>query len=176
VSAWSSLFRQERGTEREPGPPCSPPVFRYFPPPVAKLRFRSHNDDRPSKFIVLADDMHRRYQHGLGTWGLISNRDLTSPYELLPLLRSPSFSAIYRAGKGRRTHSGPLSRPASGAQSPPRVPLREPLPAGRHFFRGRRLRKRYRNGRCTRILTKPFSACAALVLLFARASPSLCFA
>ena len=32
---------------------------RYFPPDVAKtyvVTFRSHNDDRPSKFIVVAKD------------------------------------------------------------------------------------------------------------------------
>ena len=37
-----------------------PPFSRYFPPAVAKayiVSFRSHDDDRPSKFIVLADNM-----------------------------------------------------------------------------------------------------------------------
>ena len=35
-------------------------AYRYFPPAVAKVyivSFRSHNDDRPSKFIVVADNM-----------------------------------------------------------------------------------------------------------------------
>ena len=35
------------------------PVSRHFPPAVAKtyvVTFRSHNDDRPSKFIVVAND------------------------------------------------------------------------------------------------------------------------
>jgi hypothetical protein len=37
-----------------------PSVSRYFPPAVAKtyvVTFRGHNDDRPSKFIVVADNM-----------------------------------------------------------------------------------------------------------------------
>jgi hypothetical protein len=37
-----------------------PSVFRYFPPAVAKVyivSFRTHDDRRPSKFIVLADRM-----------------------------------------------------------------------------------------------------------------------
>src|SRR5215813_13654618 len=41
-------------------PLALPSVFRYFPPAVAKVyvvSFRTHNDDRPSKFIVLADNM-----------------------------------------------------------------------------------------------------------------------
>gem|GEM_PF-1072688 len=47
------------------------PLFRYFPPAVAKVyivTFRSHNDDRPSKFIVLADNMksaiNMAWEHG----------------------------------------------------------------------------------------------------------------
>jgi hypothetical protein len=62
---------QERGTEREPGPPCSPQVFRYFPPAVAKVyivSFRTLDDRRPSKFIVLADNMRcaitMTWEHG----------------------------------------------------------------------------------------------------------------
>src|SRR4030095_14433423 len=42
-------------------PGCSGPgFFAIFPPAVAKVyivSFRTHNDDRPSKFIVLADSM-----------------------------------------------------------------------------------------------------------------------
>jgi len=37
-----------------------PGFLRYFPPAVAKVyivSFRSHDDRRPSKFIVLADNM-----------------------------------------------------------------------------------------------------------------------
>jgi hypothetical protein len=39
------------------GPLALPSVFRYFPPAVAKVyivSFRTHDDRRPSKFIVLA--------------------------------------------------------------------------------------------------------------------------
>jgi hypothetical protein len=46
--------------ERDSYPLDLPSVFRYFPPAVAKtyvVTFRSHNDDRPSKFIVVADNM-----------------------------------------------------------------------------------------------------------------------
>jgi hypothetical protein len=46
-------------------------VSRYFPPAVAKVyivSFRSHNDRRPSKFIVLADNMKsaisKAWEHG----------------------------------------------------------------------------------------------------------------
>ena len=41
-------------------PLALPSVFRYFPPAVAKVyivSFRTHDDRRPSKFIVLADNM-----------------------------------------------------------------------------------------------------------------------
>ena len=44
---------------------------RYFPPAVAKtyvVTFRSHNDDRPSKFIVVANDRKQAinvaWEHG----------------------------------------------------------------------------------------------------------------
>jgi hypothetical protein len=50
----------EKGAERKPGPPALPWFSRYFPAAVAKVyivSFRTHNDDRPSKFIVLADSM-----------------------------------------------------------------------------------------------------------------------
>jgi hypothetical protein len=46
-------------------------LSRYFPPAVAKtyvVTFRSHNDDRPSKFIVLATDrkqaINMSWEHG----------------------------------------------------------------------------------------------------------------
>jgi hypothetical protein len=49
----------------------SPAFLRYFPPAVAKVyivSFRSHNHDRPSKFIVLADNMksaiNMAWEHG----------------------------------------------------------------------------------------------------------------
>ena len=52
-------------------PPCSPSVFRYFPPAVAKVyivSFCSNDDRRPSKFIVLADNMksaiNMAWEHG----------------------------------------------------------------------------------------------------------------
>jgi hypothetical protein len=41
-------------------PVASAPAFRYFPPAVAKVyivSFRTHDDSRPSKFSVLADNM-----------------------------------------------------------------------------------------------------------------------
>ena len=45
----------------EPRSPLALPwVFRYFPPAVAKVyivSFRIHDNRRPSKFIVLADNM-----------------------------------------------------------------------------------------------------------------------
>jgi hypothetical protein len=43
-----------------PAPLALPWFSRYFPPAVTKtyvVTFRSHNDDRPSKFIVVADSM-----------------------------------------------------------------------------------------------------------------------
>jgi hypothetical protein len=49
----------------------SPQFFAIFAPAVAKtyvVTFRSHNDDRPSKFIVLADNMksaiNKAWEHG----------------------------------------------------------------------------------------------------------------
>ena len=46
-------------------------VSRYFPAAVAKtyvVTFRSHNDDRPSKFIVVADNRKQAiniaWEHG----------------------------------------------------------------------------------------------------------------
>ena len=43
-----------------PTPLALPWLFRYFPAAVAKVyivSFRTHDDRRPSKFIVLADNM-----------------------------------------------------------------------------------------------------------------------
>jgi hypothetical protein len=44
-----------------PKPPCSPPgFFAIFRPLLAKIyivTFRTHDERRPSKFIVLADNM-----------------------------------------------------------------------------------------------------------------------
>jgi hypothetical protein len=52
-------------------PLALPSVFRYFPPAVAKVyivSFRSNDDRRPSKFIVLADNMksaiNMAWEHG----------------------------------------------------------------------------------------------------------------
>jgi len=52
-------------------PLALPSVSRYFPPAVAKtyvVTFRSHNDDRPSKFIVVADNMKSAIKMALGAW------------------------------------------------------------------------------------------------------------
>ena len=49
--------------QRKKGPAVKPPllsVFRYFPPAVAKVyivSLRTHDERRPSKFIILADSM-----------------------------------------------------------------------------------------------------------------------
>src|SRR4029453_15894002 len=66
--------------ERELAPPlplpwflryCPPLFFPFFPPPVRKtyvVPFRSHKDDMPSKFIVVADNMRaaidEAWKHG----------------------------------------------------------------------------------------------------------------
>jgi hypothetical protein len=65
----SKLLGQERGTEREPGPPALP-GFPLFSPAgqVYIVSFRNHNDDRPSKFIVLGRQYEIRHQDGLGAW------------------------------------------------------------------------------------------------------------
>jgi hypothetical protein len=45
---------------RRPGPLALTRLLGYFPPAVAKVyivSFRTHDDRRPSKFIVLADNM-----------------------------------------------------------------------------------------------------------------------
>jgi hypothetical protein len=85
----------DEGAEREPGPlvtvtpfprlrfvnsPLLPPVSRSFPPAVANVyivSFRSHDDDRPSKFIVLAENMRGRAPH-LGKPKISPNGGLTS--------------------------------------------------------------------------------------------------
>jgi len=62
-------------------PLLSSRFFAIFPAAVAKVyivSFRSHNDDRPSKFIELPTGS--RHQDGLGTWGArIFNRGSTKP-------------------------------------------------------------------------------------------------
>ena len=65
---------RSEGTEREPGPPLLFPGFpAIFAPAVAKAKvyivtFRTYNDDRPSKFIVLANNMksaiNMAWEHG----------------------------------------------------------------------------------------------------------------
>jgi hypothetical protein len=52
-------------------PPCSPPFPAIFAPAVAKVyivSFRTHDDRRPSQFIVLADSMKsaiaKAWEHG----------------------------------------------------------------------------------------------------------------
>ena len=52
-------------------PVALPRFFRYFPPAVAKVyvvSFRTHDNRRPSKFIVLADNMksaiNKAWEHG----------------------------------------------------------------------------------------------------------------
>ena len=54
-----------------PAPLALPSVSRYFPPAVAKVyivSFRTHDDRRPSKFIVLPDNMRSAikmaWEHG----------------------------------------------------------------------------------------------------------------
>ena len=54
------LQDRSEGPSVNPARLALPSVFRYFPPAVAQVcivSFRSHNDDRPSKFIVVADNM-----------------------------------------------------------------------------------------------------------------------
>lgn len=46
--------------EKNKKPHALAPISRYFPPAVAKVyivTFRTHDERRPSKFIVLADSM-----------------------------------------------------------------------------------------------------------------------
>jgi hypothetical protein len=57
--------------EPEPAPLALPWFSRYFPPAVPKVyivSFRTHDDRRPSKFIVLADSMESAidiaWEHG----------------------------------------------------------------------------------------------------------------
>src|SRR4030095_3953032 len=68
----SRRFSKFFDTEREPYAPLTLPRFsRYFPPAVAKVyivSFRTHDHRRPSKFIVLADNMksaiNMAWEHG----------------------------------------------------------------------------------------------------------------
>jgi hypothetical protein len=57
---------------------------RYFPPAVAKVyivSFRTHDDRRPSKFIVLADNMraaiNMAWEHGEADFHFKHLKDLT---------------------------------------------------------------------------------------------------
>jgi len=69
-----NITRLDSGTRKKEGdyPPLALPRFsRYFPPAVAKVyivNFRTHDDRRPSKFIVLADSMkcaiNMAWEHG----------------------------------------------------------------------------------------------------------------
>jgi len=54
------LVYSTRRAKPKPGPLALARLSRYFPPAVAKVyivSFRTHDDRRPSKFIVLADNM-----------------------------------------------------------------------------------------------------------------------
>src|SRR5437867_1812797 len=66
----NDTFPRARAGPR-PDPLVLPSVFRYFPAAVAKVyivSFRTHDDRRPSKFIVLADNMksaiEMAWEHG----------------------------------------------------------------------------------------------------------------
>jgi hypothetical protein len=61
-------IRLTPGADEYP-PLVLPSVSPYFPPAVAKVyivSFRSNDDRRPSKFIVLADNMKAAIKMGLG--------------------------------------------------------------------------------------------------------------
>jgi hypothetical protein len=65
---------------RRPSPLALPPFFSLFSPAVAKVyivSFRTHDDRRPSKFIVLADNMraaiNKAWEHG--------GADFQSPFD-----------------------------------------------------------------------------------------------
>jgi hypothetical protein len=57
---------REKGAEREPGSPLlSSKFLDIFAPAVAKVyivSFRTHDDRRPSKFILLADNMKSAFK------------------------------------------------------------------------------------------------------------------
>jgi hypothetical protein len=64
------VYSTRRGKPK-PGPLALARFSRYFPPAVAKVfivSFRTHDDRRPSKFIVLADNMksaiNMAWEHG----------------------------------------------------------------------------------------------------------------
>jgi hypothetical protein len=70
---------------RRPGPLALTRLFGYFPPAVAKVyivSFRTHDRGRPSKFIVLADNMksaiNKAWEHGavarLNIWTVFKRR------------------------------------------------------------------------------------------------------
>jgi hypothetical protein len=70
-SLYKTGMSVRKRAERDSYPLALPSVFRYFPPAVAKVyivSFRTHDDRRPSKFIVLADKMRSAikmaWEHG----------------------------------------------------------------------------------------------------------------
>jgi hypothetical protein len=75
LKAGGTLLQGQQSFSRKGRAQCSPlafpSVFRYIPPAVAKVyivSFRSNDDRRPSKFIVLADSMRSAiktaWEHG----------------------------------------------------------------------------------------------------------------
>src|SRR5215470_10427905 len=64
-------YGDKAGRDVETSPLALISISRYFPPAVVKtyvVTFRSHNDDRPSKFIVVANDrkaaINMAWEHG----------------------------------------------------------------------------------------------------------------
>jgi hypothetical protein len=93
-----------------PAPLALPSVFRYFPPAVAKtyvVTFRSHNDDRPSKFIVLADNMKSAinvaWEHGGADFRLRFDKSTHKP-GLGPEFGSPPAWPGFRPLRVSRFH------------------------------------------------------------------------
>jgi hypothetical protein len=89
-------------------PVALPRFFRYFPPAVAKtyvVTFRSHNDDRPSKFIVLANSMKsaishamlamRRFDNNFRVWLAVSPGNVVVWLCALSLRGSPCFRPLW---------------------------------------------------------------------------------
>jgi hypothetical protein len=74
--------KPDRWGELEPAPLALPWFSRYFPPAVAKtyvVTFRTHDDRRPSKFIVLADSMKSAIKMAWEHGGRTFNHDSTNP-------------------------------------------------------------------------------------------------
>src|SRR5262249_56694529 len=71
---WREKHRTQAalGRDVQRGPALAPlALSRFFPAAMAKtyvVTFRSHNDDRPSKFIVVADNrkhvINKAWEHG----------------------------------------------------------------------------------------------------------------